>query len=141
MVKVVTANDAAQGANQYFAIGTAAGSLTDISVYSSGLSTTSLERSGQSRTIPGGGLRKASQSIGRITNTLPFEADKNDLTRFLQTLGADKLYFEFAPFGRGTGMPRFVGNGPCPLQRPSPSGDVARYIGNIQIDELTRSTY
>ena len=142
MVKVTDAGDAAQGALQKFSIGTAANSLTDVSVYTSGLSTVSLQRSGTSRPIPGGTLRKGSQPIGRLTNTLPFEIDKNDLSRpILQNLGADKLYFDWSPFGTASGMPRYVGNGPCPLQRPSPSNDVARYIGEIQVDELTFSTH
>lgn len=142
MVKVQAADDAAQGALQYFAIGLAADSLVDISGYASGLSTVSLERTGESRTVPGGGLRKASQPTGGINNNVPFECDKNPVTRvILQNLGGRKLYYEWAPYGRGTGKLKIVGNGPCPLQRPSPAGGVARYIGNIQSDEQVRSTY
>ena len=142
MVKVTTADDAAQGALQYLAIGTSAGSLTDVSVYSSGLSTASLERSGQSRTIPGGGLRKASQPLGRVSNTFNFEVDKNDLTRpILQNLGGDKLYVEWGPFGNATGKPKYTLNGPCPLQRPSPANDVARYIAALAVDSLVRGTF
>ena len=142
MVKVTAAGDAAQGALQTFKIGTAANALVDVSVYTSGLSTTTLNRTGTSRAIPGGTLRKASQPIGRITNTLPFEIDKNALTRpLLQNLGGDTLYFEYGPLGSSPGMPRYTGSGPCPLQRPSPSNDVARYTGEIAINEMVRDTY
>ena len=142
MPSVTRAGDAAQGALQVFKNGLAADALVDVSVYTSGLSTVSLNRSGTSRPIPGGTLRKASQPIGRLTNTLPFEIDKNDLTRpILQNLGAAHLYFEWSPLGEASGMPKYTGNGPCPMQRPSPANDVARYIPEINIDTLVRSTH
>lgn len=142
MVKVEAAGDAAQGALQYLAIGTSAGSLTDISGYSSGFSTATLERTGQSRTIPGGGLRKASQPLGRITNVFNFEVDKNDLSEpILQNLGGDTLYVEWGPYGNGSGKEKFTMSGPCPLQRPSPSDDVGRYIAAMAVNSLVRGTF
>ena len=142
MPSVRTAGDAAQGFNQYLAIGLAANSLTDLSGGGSGFSTATLNRNGTSRDIPGGGIRKFRQSLGRLTNTFPFEVDKNDLTRgILQNIGGAKLYVEWGPLGNGTGMPKYTLNGPCPIQRPSPSNDVARYICDVQVDELVIGTF
>ena len=142
MVKVTAAANASQGALQVFKIGRAADALVDISVYSSGLASVGLERTGSSRVIPGAGLQKASQQLGAITPSLPFECDKNDLTRpVLQELGADDLYFEYGPEGEISGGAKYTGYGPCPLQRPSPAGETAGYSGTIRPTELERGTY
>ena len=135
--------DAHVGKDAHTTIGPTAANQTVISGSGDGLSNATVNRTFETRPIPGGGNAVRRQSLGIEDQNFPFEVDYNSVTEPL-ILGkqGDTLYWVHGPRGNASGAPRYRGHGILGYELSAPYNEAMRFTCTVEGDDaVTIDTY